>query len=261
MEKTKQYLNVAIIIALLVVAYSVWVYASSYSESIEPGTFRSFSASGEGKVVAVPDVAQFSFTVVTEGGKNLGALQAENTKKVNAAIDFVKGEGVEAKDIKTQSYNISPRYQYYSCDHPESSVTPCPPAEIVGYTVSQSVQVKVRDFSKTGDILSGTVKAGANSVSSLQFTIDDPTTVKAQARAEAIAKAKKQAEEIADAGGFRIGKLLNIDESGIYDSNRYYGMGGSAVSAKIESSYVPAPTIEPGSQDVTVDVTLRYEIR
>lgn len=257
MEKTKQYLNVAIIIALLIAAYSVWVYASSYSQSVEPGTFRSFSASGEGKVVAVPDVAQFSFTVVTEGGKDLGALQTENTKKVNAAIDFVKGEGVDAKDIKTQSYDISPRYQYYSCNHPESSVTPCPPAEIVGYTVSQSVQVKVRNFSKTGDILSGTVKAGANTASALQFTIDDPTAVKAQARAEAIAKAKQQAEEIADAGGFRIGKLLSIDENGAYPT--YYGMGGAVMEKSAVSA--PAPVIEPGSQDVTVDVTLHYEIR
>ncbi|MGC9611051.1 MAG: SIMPL domain-containing protein [Minisyncoccia bacterium] len=259
MEKTKQYLNVAIIVALLVAAYSVWMYASSYSQSVEPGTFRSFSASGEGKVVAVPDVAQFSFTVVTEGGKDLGALQTENTKKVNTAIDFVKGEGVDVKDIKTQSYNISPRYQYYSCNHPELSVTPCPPSEIVGYTVTQSVQVKVRDFSKTGDILGGVVKAGANTVSSLQFTIDDPTSVKAQARAEAIGKAKKQAEEIADAGSFRIGKLLSIDESGAYYAPRAYGMGGDAISAKVES--YAAPAIEAGSQDVTVNVTLRYEIR
>jgi hypothetical protein len=261
MEKTKQYLNVAIIVALLVVAYSVWMYASSYSQSVEPGTFRSFSASGEGKVVAIPDVAQFSFTVVTEGGKDLGALQTENTKKVNAAIDFVKSEGVDAKDIKTQSYNVSPRYQYYSCNHPESSVTPCPPAEIVGYTVNQSVQVKVRDFSKTGDILGGVVKAGANTVSSLQFTIDDPTTVRAQARAEAIGKAKQQAEEIADAGGFGIGKLLSIDESGTYYPNQVYSMGGGVMSAKVDSYAVPAPAIEPGSQDVTVNVTLRYEIR
>jgi uncharacterized protein YggE len=258
MEKMKQYLNIAIIVALLVVAFSAWVYASSYSRSVEPGTFRSFSASGEGKVVAVPDVAQFDFTVVTEGGKDLGSLQADNTKKVNAAIDFVKGEGVDTKDVKTQSYNVSPRYQYYSCNHPESSVTPCPPSEIVGYTVNQSIQVKVRDFSKTGDILSGVVKAGANTVSALQFTIDDPTAVKAQARAEAIEKAKQQAEEIANAGGFKIGKLLGIDESGIYPTS-YYGMGGAVMDKSVASA--PMPTIEAGSQDVTVNITLRYEIR
>lgn len=257
MEKTKQYLYVAIIVALLVGAYSVWSYVSSYGESIQPSSFRSFSVSGEGKIVAVPDVAQFSFSVVTEGGKDLGALQADNSKKMNSAIDFVKKNGVEAKDIKTQNYSISPRYQYYSCSHPESSVKPCPPAEIVGYTVSQDVQVKIRDFAKIGVILGGVVEAGANTVSQLQFTIDDPDAAKSQARAEAIEKAKVKAEEIAEAGGFRVGRLLGIDESGAQPV--YYGYGAGAVMK--ESLAVPAPNIEPGSQDVKVSVTLRYEIR
>ncbi len=260
MEKIKQYLNVAIIVAILVVAYSVWIYAASYSESIQPSSFRSFSVSGDGKVGAVPDVAQFDFSVVTEGGTDLGTLQATNTKNVNAAIDFVKKNGVDSKDIKTENYSVSPRYQTYNCYRPlGSSGQPCPPAEIVGYSVSQSIQVKIRDFSRIGDILGGVVKAGANIVSQLQFTIDDPDMVKSEARAEAIAKAKTKAEEVAKAGGFGIGRLLSIDESGAQPVYYAYGMGGADLAMK--SAAVPAPTIEPGSQDVTVTVTLRYEIR
>ncbi len=264
MEKTKQYLNVAIIIALLVGAYSVWSYAASYSESIQPSSFRSFSVSGDGKVVAVPDVAQFDFSVTTDGGKDLGSLQTENTKNVNAAIDFVKSSGVDAKDIQTQNYSVSPRYQTYNCYQPipaivNSTVQPCPPAEIVGYTVSQDVQVKIRDFSKIGDILGGVVKAGANTVSQLQFTIDDPDVPKSVARAEAIAKAKTKAEEIAKAGGFGLGRLLGISESGAQPVYYSYGMGASDMAMK--SVPAAAPTIEPGSQDVTVTVTLNYEIR
>jgi len=260
MEKTKQYLNVAIIIALLVGAYSVWSYVSSYGESIQPSSFRSFSVSGEGKVVAVPDVAQFDFSVTTEGGKDLGSLQTDNTKKVNAAIDFVKSKGIDVKDVKTQNYTISPRYQTYNCYRPlESSVEPCPPAEIVGYTVSQDVQVKVRDFSKIGDILGGVVTAGANTVSRLQFTIDEPDSVKSQARAEAIEKARAKAKEVAKAGGFSVGRLLSIDEYGQSPAYYGYGMGGDMAVKSVAA--VPAPTIEPGSQDVTVSVTLRYEIR
>ncbi len=260
MEKTKQYLYVAIIIALLVGAFSVWSYVSSYADSIQPGSFRSFSVSGEGKVVAVPDVAQFNFSVTTEGGKDVASLQAKNTEKTNAAIDFVKGKGVDVKDIKTQNYGISPRYQTYNCYRPlESSVQPCPPAEIVGYSVNQNVQVKIRDFAKIGDILGGVVNAGANSVSQLQFTIDDPDAVKAEARAEAIEKARVKAEEMAEAGGFRVGRLLGIDEYGQPPVYYGYGMGGETMAKSVAS--VPAPAIEPGSQDVTVSVTLRYEIR
>jgi uncharacterized protein YggE len=129
----------------------------------------------------------------------------------------------------------------------------------VGYTITQSVEVKVRDFSKAGDILSGVVGSGANSVSSLNFTIDDPTRVQSEARAQAIQKAKEQAETVAKAGGFKVGRLLSIDEgySPVYD--RSYGMGGSNESMKSMSA-APVPAIEPGSQDIVVNVNLRYEI-
>lgn len=255
-EKIKDYVGVAIIISLLLVGASAWSYVKSYSKQIEPGSFRSFSVSGEGKVVAVPDVAQFTFSVITEGGKNVADLQKQNTEKVNRAIEFVKKNSVDAKDIKTQQYNIEPRYQYSSCPR---NAGVCPPPEIVGYTIRQVVLVKVRDFGKVGDLISGIVQNGANSVSGLQFTIDDPTKVQNEARAEAIAKAKEKAKSIAEAGGFSLGQLLSIDEGSMpYPMYERFAvtkeMGGGADSA-------PSPIIEPGSEEILVTVTLRYEIK
>lgn len=252
-EKIKNYLGIAIIIAILVVAGSAWKYVRYFGQSIEPSSFRSFAVTGEGKVVAIPDVAQFSFSVITEGGKDITKLQKENTDKVNRAISFVKSNGVEAKDIKTSGYNLSPRYQNYSCPR-EGGV--CPAPEIVGYTITQTVEVKVRDFGKVGEILGGVVENGANSVSQLNFTIDDPTTVQNDAREEAIVKAKNKARSIAKAGGFSLGRLLSIDEG--YSPVPYY-RSDVGYGALLEKAVTP--TIEPGSEDVTVNVTLRYEIR
>lgn len=261
-ERMGGFQKVAASIALLAVAYGVIVYAGAYARSAEPSNFRSFSVSAEGKAVGVPDVARFSFSVVTQGGKDLAKLQEENTKKVNAAIAYVKEGGVEAKDIKTSEYRVEPRYQYYNCARPESSATPCPPPEIVGYTVTQSVEVKARDFSKVGGLLSGVVTAGANTVSQLSFTVDDPSKLEDQARAEAIEKAQAKAKQVAKAGRFSIGRLLGIDEGGMMPYYRAesvktmaYGMGGAA------DMVAPAPAVEPGSEDVRVTVTLRYEIR
>ncbi len=274
-DNVKNVLGVAGAIALLAVGWSATRYVDVFSSSIEPGTFRSFSATGEGKVVVVPDVAQVWFSAVTEGGKDLAALQTKNTEKVNKAIEFVKAQGVKTEDIKTESYSIEPRYQSYNCDvrplplmYPagaETSVaypepTPCPPAEIVGYTIRQSVSVKIRDFKKIGDILSGVVTAGANSVNGPSFVVDDPTKPRNDARAEAIKKAEQSAREIADAAGFKLGRLLSIDDGGYpvyYDKAMAYGRGG-AMEASVAA---PAPAIEPGSEDVVVNVTLRYEIR
>lgn len=253
-EKTKSLLNIAIIVGILVFAYAAMNFTGSYSKSIQPSSFRSFSVSGEGKATAIPDVAQFTFSVITQGGKDIAGLQKDNANKTNSAINFVKSKGVDSKDIKTQTYNIEPRYQYYNCPHPESSVAPCPPPDIVGYTISQTIQVKIRDFGKIGEIISGVVESGANSVSQLSFTIDNPDSAQNNARTEAIQKAKEKAESVAKAGGFHLGRLLSIEEGGGYvPVQRFAEMG------MVQKSTL-APTIEPGSQEINVTVTLKYEI-
>ncbi len=247
-----------LLVVLVAVGYSVVRYAETYSKSIQPGSFRSFSATGEGKVVAVPDVATFSYSVVNQGGKDLATLQEQNSTKTQKINDFLKSKGVDEKDIKTENYSVEPRYQYYSC--PEKGGA-CPPADIVGYTIRQSVTVKVRDFKQVGELLAGVVSAGANTVSQLSFTIDDPSKVKDEARALAITKARAQAESIAEAGGFRLGQLLSVDEA--YQPVPYYGLGmGGAMEKDVRMSAPAAlPAIEPGSQEVVVNVVLRYEIK
>ncbi len=266
----KNSLVIAGILSMLLIGSAAKEYSNAFSRSIQPSSFRSFSVTGEGKAVGIPDVAAFTFSIVTEGGKDIAALQSANTKKVNAAIDFLKSSGIEAKDIKTEYYNLEPRYQYFNCGSPvyynaaggstapSSSVAPrpCPPAEIVGYTINNTVSVKVRNFEKVGEIIAGVTNAGANSVSSLTLTVDDPTELQNQARAEAINKAKNKAEAIAKAGGFRLGRLLSIEEG----SNNYYDYRYEAVGKGGADAMAPAPTIEPGSKDIMVTVTLRYEI-
>ena len=242
------------IVILLMFAFSYMKYVNSYDKSIEPSSFRSFSVSATGEVVAVPDIAQFTYQVITEGGIDVADLQQENTKKMNTINEFVKDEGVKEKDIKTQSYNVSPRYEYFRCDGEGS----CPPPEIVGYSIRQSVMIKVRDFDSVGALLGGVVEKGANSVSQLTFTIDDEDEVKNEAREEAMEKAKEKAEAIADAGDFKVGRLLSVSESSGYMPEPYYdyayGLGGVSMEEK------SMPSIEPGSQEMTVTMTLTYEI-
>ncbi|PIR58110.1 MAG: hypothetical protein COU71_00365 [Parcubacteria group bacterium CG10_big_fil_rev_8_21_14_0_10_38_31] len=265
-DRIKKYLKVTGIFAMLVLSYVALSFASSYSRAIDPTSLRSFSVSGEGKVVAIPDVAQFTFNVVTEGDVDVTKLQAENTVKTNKAINFIKENGVEDKDIRTLSYNIEPRYQYYNCgvrplytSETYPIQEPCPPSEIVGYTIRQTISVKVRDFSKTGDILSGIVENGANTVSSLNFTIDDQKGIEKEARDIAIKEAREKAREIAKTAKFRVGDIISINEGYSTPFVRYSLSETSMAGAKDAS--VPAPSIEPGSQEIIVNVTIQYEIR
>lgn len=255
-QNIKNLLGLALIAGVVALGYAAVLLTGAYNRNIEPYNVPSFSVTGEGEVVAKPDVAKFDFSVITEGGKDIASLQETNTRKVNEAIAFLKENGVEEKDIKTTGYNIEPRYQYYGCTDGA-----CPPPQIVGYTIRQTVEVKIRDFSKTGNILSGVVGKGANSVSQLSFEVDDPTELQNQARAEAITKAQAKAKSIAEAGGFKLGRLLIIEE---YQAEPpiIYGRGGlevNGIGGGIET--MTPPTIEPGSEEIKVTVNLRYEIK
>ncbi len=246
----KNALGVFLVLALVVASGALVQAVRTYARAGGQQTERSFTVFSTGEAVAVPDVAAFTFTVITEGGKDVAALQSENAKKANAANAFVKDAGVEDEDIRTSRYAISPRYESRTC-----TSSSCPPPTIVGYSITQGVRVKVRAFEKAGALLAGVVERGANSVSQLSFTVDDPDEVQNAARADAVAKAKEKAQTLAKAGGFRLGRILKIEDSTVTPSSPYartleLGAADAAV----------APSIEPGSQEVRITVSVQYEI-
>lgn len=254
-QTIKNILGVSGAIFAIMIAVSVILFVNIYARSIEPSSFRSFSVSAEGEAIGIPDVAEFTVQVITEGGTDIGALQTENTNKTNAIMAFIKESGVADKDIQTTGYNISPRYE--RCLAYRNGV--CPPPRIVGYTVNAFITVRARDFDTVGDILTGVVEKGANTVSGLTFKIDNHDAILRQARDEAIAEAKIKAEELANVAGFRVGRLLSVHEGHV---TPFMGMKESrAIMSDMAMAPMPAVTIEPGSQELTAMVTLTYEIR
>jgi len=217
-------------------------------------TGNTITVSDTGEIYAKPDLALTTFSVITEE-KTVAEALSKNTEKMNTVIDFVKDQGVEEKDLKTTSFNIYPRYEWY--EERECLVYPCPTGErvLVGYEVQQSLQVKIRDTGEIGTIIEGATDAGANQVGDLQFTIDKQDELKKQARAEAINKAKTKARELASQLGVRLVRITNFSESGVVPIPRYFaleeaaGMGGGEI-----------PQIETGENKISVTVTITYEI-
>jgi len=245
------------VVALVVFALSAVIYVYQYGRSVGQ-TFptKTFSVDGDAKMETATNVANFTVSVVTEGGKNVADIQKQNTEKMNTINVFLGEQGIEKKDLQTSQYTLNPRYSYVDC----SGGGVCPPATIVGYTLTQSLSVKVRKFESLGDVLSGIVSKGANTVSGVNFILDDDTEARQVARTEAIEKAKKKAGEIARAGNFRVGQIVSFFEDAAtdpVDTVNYNEMsGGASLSAKAVSS----PTIEPGTQSGVVHVNLTYEI-
>jgi uncharacterized protein YggE len=244
----KNILGMALVLSLAVLSYAGLSYVKSYSRAVRPPS-QGLSVTGEGRVFAPPDVAAFTVGVITEGGKDIPGLQRENTERTKRIIGFLKSKEVNPDDIRTTAYRVEPRYSRPDC--PKGAATPCPPPEIVGYSINQTVSVKVRDFDMIGVLLEGAVSLGANTVSRLSFAIEDPWTLQGLAREEAVKKAQEAALAMARAGGFRLGRLLSVQETSVppvlYETRTFAAMEA-------------APQVEPGVEEITSEVTLTYEI-
>lgn len=244
--------------ALIVLSFSALAYTYQYGRSINQSYYRSFSVTGEGTVVTTPDVASFSASVITDGGMSVSEVQQQNVEKTNKVIEFVKAQGVDGKDIKTQQYVLNPRYEYPVCIAGKT----CSGPKIVGYNVTQSIAIKVRDMEKIGTLLSGVVENGANSVSDIAFVVDSDSKAKNEARNEAISQGRKQALAIAREAGFSVGKLVSVYEEGGDAGIPPVAYGGADMTAASNSAKeVAAPSIEPGSNEQKVRMVLTYEIR
>jgi len=258
-EQTIKLLNKSFTLAaILVVSILVFfVGQMAYqSRSLDQQNVDQITVSGQGKVYAKPDVAIVSLGV-TNTAVTVTDVTKNNADKMNAVIEAVKKIGVDEKDIQTTNYNLSPNYEARAVPmmYPYNSST----GKIISYTLSQNIQVKIRDFNKISDILSQATAQGANLVGNLQFTIDDPEQFKDQARAVAIAEAKANAENLAKESGIKLGKIINIYENYSPYSVKYdsmaLGMGGA--SPEVAS----VPTIQPGQQEINVTINLTYRVK
>jgi hypothetical protein len=205
------------------------------------------SIEGEGKVIGVPDVATVDVGIMTEN-KEVVKAQAENTNKMNALIAKIKGFGVDTKDIQTTNYSIYPQY-----DWPDGKQV------LRAYQVSQSVRIKIRDLGKIGAILGAAGESGANQVSGVSFTIDDPEVLRQQAREKALDNAFNKVSALAKKAKVRLGKLVSFSEYSPSEPYPYL-MKGEALGIGGGGAAPPTPSVETGSLEVKVNVAVTYEI-
>ncbi|MEK7146150.1 MAG: SIMPL domain-containing protein, partial [Patescibacteria group bacterium] len=183
---TRVYKLIVILISVVLV-FLVFRVAEMW-RTISGNYPREIAFEAQGTAYVTPDIATVQLGVTSEG-ESSEVVVAENTQKMNAVMAEIKARGIEAKDIQTTSYSLYPKYDWSEEGGSEQD----------GYTLSQTVVVKIRDFTKIGDLLAATTKAGANTISGVTFEVDDPETAKAAAREEAVAKAKAKAEADAKA--------------------------------------------------------------
>jgi hypothetical protein len=200
------------------------------------------TVSGDGVVYATPDIAELNFGVF-ETAKTVEDVTDKVDGSIEKVIEALDEFDIDDEDIKTVDFNLYPESDYrYS------------PARITGYTSHHSFALTIRNLDDVNDIVDAVTKAGANEVGNITFTVEDPQEWIDNARDDAIKEAKDKAKAIAKSADTKLGKLLSIQENigNPYEPMYDYGMGGGMMEK--------APNIESGSQEIRVNVTLRYQL-
>ncbi len=203
--------------------------------------------SGSGYASQVPDQATVSAGVVTQGSTANEAMSA-NAALMTRVFKALKAAGIKDKNIATSQMSLQPRYNYNQ--QRNSGEAP----KITGYEVRNTVMAKSDDLDAVGPMLDALVKAGVNNINTVSFSLQNKDAAEAKARAGAVRDAKAKAQTIADAAGIRLGKVLEISESGSYRPPMPMQMARASADA-LESTPIAA-----GEQQVSVSINIVYAI-
>lgn len=222
---------------------------TQWAASVPPA--RTITVTAQGKTTATPDLAELTFSVVSQG-QDPQTLATNNTEKMNAVLQFVASQNIATSDIATTGYDLQPTYTYNSKTQNNT---------ITGYTLTQTVKLKIHDLANVATVLSGLTPLGVNEIGGVDFTFNNPDTFIALARADAMNKAETKAVQMANQAGASLGEVVRVVENSYIPQPVTMYNTVTPMVAMGTSSAVPTPNIQPGSQDVTDNVTITYALR
>jgi len=202
------------------------------------------TAQATGKATGVPDLLTVSINAHSEGASAHDTLGANN-ELAQQVLDTAKAAGVTDADVQTTNVSVGPRYYYPSSGRPR----------LTGYSADESFSVRLRDRNSAGTVIDQLSAIGDGiQVQGIGLGIDDDNALLASARADAVAKARAKAEQLAAAAGVSVGAVRSITEATPpSDQALRYG----AAAPKADAAAVP---IAPGTQDLTVTVTVVFDV-
>jgi uncharacterized protein YggE len=203
------------------------------------------TVTGQGKIKYTPDIAHVTVTASSDARTAAEAWQ-QNSVIVQRMFDVLKSLGIDEKDFKTAGVRVTPRYE-----HPKDKAP-----VLVGYTVSYDLTITVRDLKKLGTLLDQLVDAGANRGMGITFAMANPESLLDQARAAAVADARKKADIFVKGAGGQLGGVLTIVEGNALQHKQLYYEHLATPTSGGKSSL----PIAAGQQELEVTVTVTYAI-
>jgi len=222
-------------LGLLAVLLTLPLSAQAQSEQKTP----SVSVTGEASISKAPDIAVLQAGVTSQAKTARDAMSA-SAKLMTAVLAALKESGIAENDIQTSRISLMPiREQNKN------------PANIVAVEASSLLTVRLRDINKSADVLDKMITAGANLVTGISFDVSDPSKLLDQARAEAIADARRKAEIYATAAGVSLGRPLSISEGYVSRPKmQEYAMRAAPAAMPIQA----------GEEKIGISVQVSYEL-
>jgi len=237
-KKAMTMLKSRVLFSALVIAAAAFAPLSAQAaEKLE----KLVTVTGEGMVTATPDSAIIRLGVSSQG-KTARAASDANAKDMSAVLAAIKETGIAERDIRTTSLSLNPIYD------PNKTG----PARLTGFRANNQVSVKIRDIGKLPSVLDRAIAAGANEMSGIEFLVSTQAKLLDQARAAAIADARRKAELYANAAGMKVGRVMAIAEEGSAPPTRLY--------QALRAGAAPSIAIAPGEQSLRAVVTVSYEL-
>jgi uncharacterized protein YggE len=233
------------VLMIMVIAF----LGASINQKNQTSENQVITVSGTGEVYATPDVGLIDISVRTEG-KDVATATSDNSEKMNNIMSFIKSSSVEDKDVKTTGFNINPLYAWEQKTGKRT---------LTGYEITQTINVKIRDLTKVGAIISGAAEKGANDVSSLSFIVDNDEQIKEDAKNLAIKDAQAKAKNLEKALGVKMVKIINFSENS-YNPTYSYTSAYKVLDSEMGGG-VTAPSIAAGQNKITSNVTITYVIK
>jgi len=203
---------------------------------------------GQGKSEGVPDQARV-WVEVSEQGPKLEDITQLARHKIAAVLKAIRDLGIADKDIQTRAYRVAPQIEWGAGKQRR-----------VGFTVSNQVEVLIRDLKKAGAVVSAALDAGANGINGPQYEIENHQALERQALQAALQDAKFKAQLLAKESGAVLGSALEISEGGMSFPSSPRPMMMRAMATMGQAASPPEP-LEPGEETVTASVTATYELR
>lgn len=201
---------------------------------------------GQGEAALAPDMAVVTLSVMREAESARAALD-DNNSAVAAVVAAMKEDGIEPRDLQTAGLQINPRYVY-----PQNGAGE---PRIVGYQVTNTLTVRVRDIARVGQIIDRSVTLGVNQGGSISFVNDDPGAAVAEARKRAVRDAVERARTLAEAAGVELGAIIEMSEQ---SSEPPVTIAAKAVRMDAAPESVP---IEAGENTYRVQVNVTFELK